>query len=236
MARILCLETATEVCSVALIEEGKVVDIREDLKGQSHSKLLTLFIDEILKANQLKAGDLNAIAISGGPGSYTGLRIGVSASKGLGYAANIPIISVSSLQAMADFVVENQVKLKIKLAKNDVLLPMIDARRMEVYTMPCNSKAEQLEEVHAKIIDEESYSEVAGYQLYYFGNGAAKCAEIIKNRNAVFIDNIYASASNMKNIAMQKFKNQEFEDIAYFEPFYLKEFIATTPKKNILGR
>lgn len=236
MAKILCLETATEVCSVALFEDEKLIELKEDLNGQSHSKLLTLFIDEILKTNQLKASDLDAIAVSGGPGSYTGLRIGVSASKGLAYAANIPIISVSSLHAMADFVQENQYELKIELRANDVLLPMIDARRMEVYTMPCNLKAEQLDEVHAKVVDENSYAEVTDHQFYYFGNGAAKCEKVLQNSNAVYIENIYASARNMKNIAMQKFKKQEFEDLAYFEPFYLKEFIATTPKKNILGK
>ncbi len=236
MAKILCLETATEVCSVALVVDGKIADFKEDLNGQSHSKLLTLYIDEVLKENQLKASDLDAIAISGGPGSYTGLRIGVSASKGLAYAADIPIISISSLQAMADYVQENQTELKIKLGPNNVLQPMIDARRMEVYTMPCNIKAEQLDEVHAKIIDEESYAEVTTNKLFYFGNGASKCEKVLKNPNAVYVENVYASAKNMKNIAIRKFRNEEFEDLAYFEPFYLKEFIATTPKKNILGK
>ena len=235
MAKFLCMETATEICSVALIEDGKVLDVREDRTGQNHSKLLTVYVDDLLKSNQLKASDLDAIAISGGPGSYTGLRIGVSAAKGLGYAAELPIISISSLEAMADYVRENAAELGIEIGAGDVLQPMIDARRMEVYTFPCDAQAIPIDDVHAKIVDEESFSEVKEHKLFYFGNGAKKCSEVIQNQQAIFVDNVFASATNMKNIVLQKFKQKAFEDLAYFEPFYLKEFVATTPKKNVLG-
>ena len=235
MAKFLCMETATEVCSVALIEDGKVLDVREDRIGQNHSKLLTVYVDDLLKSNKLKASDLDAIAISGGPGSYTGLRIGVSAAKGLGYATELPIVSISSLEAMADYVRKNATELGVEIGSNDVLQPMIDARRMEVYTFSCDAKAIPISNVHAKIIDEESFAEVKEHKLFYFGNGAKKCSEVIQNPQAIFVDNVYASATNMKSIVLHKFEQKAFEDLAYFEPFYLKEFVATTPKKNVLG-
>jgi tRNA threonylcarbamoyladenosine biosynthesis protein TsaB len=233
MSKILCIETSTEVCSVCLLENGKLIDIREDLNGLNHSKLLTVFIQDILESNNLKAIDLDAVAVGEGPGSYTGLRIGVSAAKGLCFGALLPLIAVSPLDAMVSSVADRSKELN--LTENDILVPMIDARRMEVYSAKYDRNGERIAEVTPVVVDENSFStELEAFRIFFFGNGAAKCKPVLTHKNAVFIDDVITSSQNMAKIAEEKFINKDFVDLAYFEPFYLKSFIATTSKKNIL--
>jgi tRNA threonylcarbamoyladenosine biosynthesis protein TsaB len=237
MSKILCIETSTEVCSVAIAQNGRVLALREDKSGLNHSKLLTVFIDELLRENKLNVSDFAAVAVSRGPGSYTGLRIGVSAAKGLCYGAGIPLIAVCPLQAMAQHVVANCSHFGFELSDNDVFVPMIDARRMEVYAAAFNHKAETLSEVEALIIDEHAFSEeLKSKRLFFFGNGAQKCKGLIAHQNAFFIDEIYSSAAHMAILAHKQFEAEKFVDTAYFEPFYLKDFIATKPKNSVLGK
>ncbi len=235
MSKILCIETSTEVCSVAIAENGVVTDLREDQSGMNHSRLLTVFIDELLKENTLSMSNFDAVAVSRGPGSYTGLRIGVSAAKGLCYGAGIPLITICPLKAMASAFVQNATKQNIKLHQTDQLVPMIDARRMEVYRAIYSVNMENIADVEAVIVDENTFADALSERnLFFFGNGAEKCKAIIQSDNAIFVENIIASAGNMATLAEECFQKKEFADVAYFEPFYLKDFIATVPRKNIL--
>jgi len=236
MVRILCLETSTEVCSVALVEDGKVVDYREDVSGQNHSKLLTLFMKELLASNGLNASAFDAVAVSRGPGSYTGLRIGVSAAKGFCYGADIPLMAVSSLQAMASHVVENSEKYGLAITPSDRLVPMIDARRMEVYTAVYDPALNPLVEVNALVVDDASFSDMAQHsRLLLFGNGSAKCKTVLAGQPFCFVDGIVASATHMATLANRMYQAHDFVDVAYFEPFYLKDFIATVPQNKVLN-
>ena len=231
MSLILNIETATEVCSVSFSKNGQVIALKENFEGQSHAKLLTVFIDELLKENQLKIKNFDAIAVSMGPGSYTGLRIGVSAAKGLAYAADLPLIAVSTLQSLALSVVQEPNK---SIERNAWICPMIDARRMEVYTAFFDTLNVQKTDISADIIDENSYSDILkNRQVIFCGNGAAKCKDSIKHPNALFLDDIVCSAKYMAPLSDTAYREENFVDIAYFEPFYLKNFIATVPKKNI---
>ncbi|MFZ4401529.1 MAG: tRNA (adenosine(37)-N6)-threonylcarbamoyltransferase complex dimerization subunit type 1 TsaB [Bacteroidales bacterium] len=227
MGVIILIETATEVCSVALAEDGQLISIRETDKGNSHSANVAVFIDEVLNEARKKPADLDAVAVSKGPGSYTGLRIGVSSAKGLCYGLNIPLISIDTLKAMC-FGVINENK---NLDTNTLFCPMIDARRMEVYSALYDFNLQQIRNVAADIVDETTYIEfLEKHPVYFFGNGSQKCIEVLSlHPNAHFIDNIQLSALNMIQLAETKFKLQEFEDSAYFEPFYLKDFIAAKP-------
>lgn len=235
MIRILCIESSTEVCSVAIVENAKVLDYKEDLSGLNHSKLLSVFIDQLLVKNQLTASSFNAVAVSEGPGSYTGLRIGVSVAKGFCYGAGLKLIAISPLKAMANYIISNEKQYGIEIKENDLFAPMIDARRMEVYCSVYNSLNETISEVDAKIIEDKSFSDLLNNsRVFFFGNGANKCKDLIKNTNARFIDNVFSSARNMAVLAHQKFNANEFVDVAYFEPFYLKDFVAIKSKKNIL--
>jgi len=236
MALILSIETSTQVCSVALFKQGEIVGLKESNDEKSHAKLLTLFIQELLLEHKIDFKDLNAIVVSKGPGSYTGLRIGVSTAKGLCYALDLPLIAINTLQSMSHGIIRRikSGELTIPDFKNSILCPMIDARRMEVYTAFYNSKGENIREVKAEIIDENSFSDVLSKsKMIFFGDGADKVKSTIQNPNAFFIDNIQPSASDMAVLSELAYKNQHFEDVAYFEPFYLKDFIATIPKKNI---
>jgi tRNA threonylcarbamoyladenosine biosynthesis protein TsaB len=236
MARILHIETTTHVCSVALTNSGQLVAEKENKAGRSHASLLSYFVWEILSEEQIKPADLEAISISEGPGSYTGLRIGVSTAKGLCYGAGIPLIAVNTLQSLTQGFFAH-LKTKGQQPEDDALyVPMLDARRMEVYSAVLDNKNRFIRGVKAEIIDKYSFNQyLEGHWVYFFGNGSEKCREIIKHPNARFIDDIDPSAKYMGPIAEEKYKNREFEDLAYFEPFYLKDFIATTPRKNILG-
>ena len=218
------IETATEVCSVALASDGLLISLRETDKGNSHSANVAVFIDEVLKEAKKTPKDLDAVAVSKGPGSYTGLRIGVSSAKGLSYGLGIPIISIDTLEVMAFGVLKNQKTIQ----ENCLLCPMIDARRMEVYSAFYDVNLKQIRDVRADIVDENSYLEyLEKHTVYFFGNGSQKCAAILtQHPNAHFIENVQLSAVNMIPLAEEKFKSKIFESSAYFEPFYLKDFIA----------
>jgi len=231
MALILNIETSTQVCSVCISKDGKVLALKESHDQKSHAKLLTTFIDQGLKESNYTFDDLDAVAVSKGPGSYTGLRIGVSTAKGICYAKDLPLIAINTLESMANGVVSET---EVRKEENTTLVPMIDARRMEVYSAFFNSKGEFLREVKAEIIDKNSYSDILKKQkMIFFGDGSSKITETIKHENAVFIKDFHPSSRFMASISDQYFKSEKFEDVAYFEPFYLKDFVATVPKKNI---
>jgi len=213
------LETATTNCSVALSKDGDVIALKEDnSKAYSHAEKLHVFIDEILKENNFKIDDLDAVAISKGPGSYTGLRIGVSAAKGLCFAKDIPLISVPTLTALAKQVTPN---------KGDQIIPMLDARRMEVYSAVFDSAFNQIRETKAQVLSEDSFQEeLAKGKVYFIGNGVEKFREICSQQNAEFIEGRLPSAKEMGQIAYDKYKISDIEDVAYFEPYYLKDFVA----------
>ncbi|TDP61437.1 tRNA (adenosine(37)-N6)-threonylcarbamoyltransferase complex dimerization subunit type 1 TsaB [Flavobacterium dankookense] len=216
MAYILNLETATKNCSVSLANEGKTIFCKEMAEeGYSHAERLHVFIEEILKENAINFGQIDAIAVSKGPGSYTGLRIGVSAAKGLCYAAGIPLIAVDTLAVLA-----NQVQVA-----DGLIVPMIDARRMEVYSAVFDASHKKISEVKAEILSQESYNETSE-KVYFIGDCQEKCKTVLTKDNFIFLPEIvYPSANEMSKLSYEKFQNNEFEDVAYFEPFYLKDFM-----------
>ncbi len=233
---ILHLETATNVCSVALSEGDQILASRESSEDRSHGTLLTLFIKEVLKEAGKNSNQLDAVAVSKGPGSYTGLRIGVSATKGIAYAQNIPVTGIITLQSLTLTAKKNQEIQNLQRVHPDLLFcPMIDARRMEVFTAVYNDQLDQIEPVSATIVEENSFDKILRKNhIVFFGNGAEKIKGTIRHDNAHIITGIEPSAKQMVPLAIKKFINKEFEDTAYFEPFYLKDFIATTPKKKVL--
>jgi len=223
---IICLETATNLCSVALCNSAGVISVRESNDLKSHASMLTVFIDEVLKEAGISARQLGAVAVSKGPGSYTGLRIGVSVAKGIAYAASIPLIGIDTTFSMFNGVIKGK----------SLYCPMLDARRMEVYYAIYDRKGNIVRNIKAEIINEDSFSDIPESQeLLIFGNGAEKCRGVIKRPNIYFDDNFVMSASHMYAPAIQALKEGHFEDVAYFEPFYLKDFITSTPRKNLLG-
>lgn len=223
---ILLIETATSTCSVALSENGNIIAVKEVNERNIHASHITLFIGEVMQQAGKKYPDIDAVAISKGPGSYTGLRIGVSTAKGLCYALDIPLIGIDTVEAMASGMLQQQ-----EIPDNGLLVPMIDARRMEVYTGIFDKNMNALEPVSAKIVDEGSFVEFNDRELYLFGDGAGKFREMFSAyRNIHFIDFVN-SASNMNVLACNKFMNDEKENLAYFEPFYLKDFLVTQSKK-----
>ncbi len=226
---ILHIETSTNVCSVALSEASKCIFRKSNSDGMNHAALLSLFIEEALSSLKTENKKLDAVAVSSGPGSYTGLRIGVSTAKGLCYGLDIPLIAVSTLEVMTQSVLSS-----VGTSDNFLFAPMIDARRMEVYTAFYDAQLQITREISADIIDENSYREtLASQNVYFFGNGAEKCKPVIVHPNAHFLDNIVPMAENMIPIAEQAYVASRFEDVAYFEPFYLKEFYTTATKKNL---
>jgi len=234
MATIISIETSTSVCSVALSKDNKLIALKENNDGMKHASLLSVFVDEILKENNLTPKDLDAIAISKGPGSYTGLRIGVSTAKGICFGANIPLIAISTLEAMSKPIIKKFEK-EFKNIDSAWLCPMIDARRMEVFTAFYDKNCLIKKEISADIIDEDSYLNILNErEIAFFGDGADKCKESITHKNAIFLKDAYPSAENMIDLAFEKYTNKDFEDVAYFEPFYLKDFVATVSKKNPL--
>ena len=220
MAVILNIETSTTLCSVAISVNGKVVAFKEEDKGYTHAENLHVFIEKVLTEAKLTPKDLNAVAVGSGPGSYTGLRIGVSAAKGLAYALNIPLIAVNSLQIMANSAIK-------KNKENDLYCPMLDARRMEVYCALFNKDLEFVKETSAQIVSEEEFSFFTNEKpVCFFGDGMPKCKFILeKIPNSYFLDNIKPSAIALSDLSYSKFTNSQFEDTAYFEPFYLKDFL-----------
>lgn len=227
MALILGIETATEVCSVALGKDGICIADQTNREGNTHASQLHAMVEKLLKETGYSFNHLNAIAVSKGPGSYTGLRVGVSAAKGFGYALNIPVIGISTLKSLSA-----QVLVRTE-NKEELLVPMIDARRMEVFTAMYSLKLEEVELTNAKILEENLYAPLLETKkLLFFGNGSEKCKKIIDHKNAIFLDDIYCKASTLVGIAEEMYQNNEFENLAYFEPFYLKDFVGTTPKNK----
>ncbi len=227
---ILCIETGTDVCSVGLVLDGQIVALRESVAGRDHARWVALFAQEVMEEAGITAVELDAVAVSKGPGSYTGLRIGVSFAKGLCCGLGIPLIGIGSLESLCEGV-QNAV------SASAVLLPMIDARRMEVYAQVFGPAEGALGEfralgpVEAVVVNEGSFSELRDRAVVIFGSGAEKCREVLPWM--YFID-VQPSVRGMARLATEAFAARKFEDTAYFEPFYLKDFVATTPKKNIL--
>lgn len=235
MALILSIETSTKVCSVCISRNGEIEGFRESREEKSHAKKLTIFIQELLNELIINVDDLDAVAVSKGPGSYTGLRIGVSTAKGLCFAKDLPLIAINTLQSMAYGIIQKVTSGEFFTDdfENAILVPMIDARRMEVYSAFFNSKGEFDRDVKAEIIDENSYQEILSKQkMIFFGDGSEKITEVVKHENAIFISGIDPSAKDMVQLAQLAFDNKSFEDVAYFEPFYLKDFVATVSKKK----
>ncbi len=219
MSTILCIETASTNCSVAIGVNGKLLALKEDYDSNySHAERLHIFIQEILAENKLELSDLDAIAVSKGPGSYTGLRIGVSAAKGLCFSLDIPLISVPTLTSLA---------MQVEGSEEGLAIPMMDARRMEVYTAVFDKDGNQIEETSAKILDATSYKNYLDEHVVYFiGSGVQKFQKICEHPNARYIDNILPSAAQIIALATTKHKKSDFEDVAYFEPYYLKDFMV----------
>ena len=229
MACILNIETATEVCSVALSKDEKILFENINTEGRSHANLLGVFVNEAVqfaRSNNLK---IDAVAVSCGPGSYTGLRIGVSEAKGLCYGLSIPLIAIKTLEIMVQHIVDE------KIVDNDTLLcPMIDARRMEVYAAIYDSKLNVLRKTSADIVDNTTYkSYLDQAKIAFFGNGSDKCKGAITELNAIFIDNVYPRAKDMVKLSERAYQDRNFVDVAYFEPFYLKDFVTTTPNNKV---
>lgn len=224
MALILSIETATTNCSVSLSKDGELLLLKEDYSSSySHAERLHVFIEDLLTEAQVKAEDLSAIAVSKGPGSYTGLRIGVSAAKGLCYALDVPLIAIPTLEALA-----HQVK-----TKSGLIVPILDARRMEVYSAIFSADYKAIRATEAQILDAESFAkELEIHQVHFIGNGVEKTKSIITHSNAIFIESKLPSAKEMGGLAFHKYQKQNFEDVAYFEPYYLKDFVALKPKKK----
>jgi len=232
MALILNLETSTTVCSVSLAKDGQLLAVKEQNGDYSHAENLTLFIEDVIQQADVKLSDVDAIAVSKGPGSYTGLRIGVSTAKGLCYSLNKPLIAISTLQHISLSISEDP-QFHVSGLRS-LYCPMLDARRMEVYCAMFDSLNNEIRPITAEIVDEHSFSDLLNKQvIYFFGDGAAKCKSVLSaNENAIFIDDIFPSAKNMLSLSEQAFVNKEFEDVAYFEPFYLKDFVAGKKKAN----
>lgn len=229
MACIIHLETSTEACSVALSEDGACLYSKENFEGPSHSVSLGVFIDEVLSMADSAGKKLDAVALSCGPGSYTGLRIGSSMAKGICYGRDLPLITLPTLKVMSV-----PILLSDDLPQDAFLCPMIDARRMEVYTAIYDRALSEKKTVCAEVVTSNSFDEYLDMgPVYFFGNGAAKCRDVIIHPNAHFVDDIKPLAKWMFPLAEKKFYSGEFENVAYFEPFYLKDFVAGKPR-NLL--
>ncbi len=223
MVTILNIETATKNCSVGISKNGELIASRELNDGSySHGENLHVFIEELTKETNISYQDFDAIAVSKGPGSFTGLRIGVSSAKGLCFSLDKPLISIATLASLAN---------SLEVDKDSVIVPLLDARRMEVYSSVFNYEFESIRNTQAEIIDENSFlSYLAKGKVYFLGDGAEKCKEIITHENAIFLDGYFPSAKQMAALSFEKYQNNDFEDVAYFEPFYLKDFLITKPK------
>lgn len=223
---ILHIETSTNVCSIALSENGTCLFSKSNADGMNHAALLSVFIAEAMELLKTTTNKLDAVAVSSGPGSYTGLRIGVSTAKGLCYGLDIPLIAVSTLEVLT-----TQALNSVDKTEKVLFCPMIDARRMEVYAAFYNAKGEITREIAADIINAGSYAEILDkHVVYFFGNGAEKCKTTLTHPNARFIEYLVPLAENMIPLAEKAYAEKQFEDVAYFEPFYLKEFYTTATK------
>lgn len=225
MAYILNLETATTNCSVSLAKDGALIAIKENnTPNYSHSEQLHVFIQNVLEAAALSSSDLDAIAVSKGPGSYTGLRIGVSAAKGLCFSLDIPLVSIETLKSLAS---------ESNSDDYDFIIPLLDARRMEVYSKVFDGELNEIRETKAEIIDERSFEAYTSKgEVLLIGSGASKCQELIESPSVSFDTIAVPSAKQMAALSYEKYANDMFEDVAYFEPYYLKDFIIQTKKKK----
>tara|TARA_B100001142_G_C14336179_1_gene655983 strand:+ start:1625 stop:2302 length:678 start_codon:yes stop_codon:yes gene_type:complete len=225
MAFLLNIETTTKNCSIALFENENLITLKEQRSEKySHAEQLILFIEEVLRQANISLKEIHAIALSKGPGSYTGLRIGTSTAKGLCYSLGIPLISISTLRAMA-----------FEMAKKEdytFYCPMIDARRMEVFSSIYDQANKEVRQIQADIVDENTYAKFFVDKILFFGDGALKCKTIISSANATFIEGVLPSAQDMGELAFRKFINNEFESTAYFEPYYLKDFVTGKKANN----
>ena len=233
MQRIILIETSTALCSVALAEDGNITAYRESSAPKAHASLTSVFIDEMLKERGITLADCDAICVSKGPGSYTGLRVGVSTAKGLCFGSGKPLLAVGTLDTLvAQATAERLTVIPDLIGYPLHIIPMIDARRMEVYTAVFEN-GKQITETAPVIIDETSFTEyLEKGPCLFIGDGAGKCADVIKHPNAHFLQ-CWPEASAMLKPAMDAYKEERFEDVAYFEPFYLKEFVATVSKKKL---
>jgi tRNA threonylcarbamoyladenosine biosynthesis protein TsaB len=229
VGKILLIETATQVCSAAVSDGGSIVVLKESREQLSHSEQLSLFIQEVMQGAGLEFGQLDAVAVSMGPGSYTGLRIGVSAAKGVCYAMDKPLIGINTLESLANGLILTN---KVHLSPTDLICPMIDARRMEVYMALFDTKGQNVKETEAVILDAETFLDLPESQLIWvIGDGASKCSSLFADRpNIKLLDNFLPSTTFLASLAEEAFKRGDFADTAYFEPFYLKDFVAALPK------
>jgi tRNA threonylcarbamoyladenosine biosynthesis protein TsaB len=225
MGLILNLETSTTNCSVSLVKDGEILTLKElNSANYSHAEKLHVFIDEVMRESGKQMQDLDAIAVSKGPGSYTGLRIGVSAAKGLCYALDKPLISVSTLKSMASQLTSED--------EHVIVIPVLDARRMEVYSAVFDGQLHQIRETKAEIIDENSFQDYRDLKsIHFLGSGAEKIKEVLSGEHITYHCDVIPSAKEMASISHQKFTKKDFEDLAYFEPYYLKDFVLQTKKK-----
>lgn len=227
MPLFLNLETSTRNCSVSVSDGDKLLALVEESSDKYiHSEKLHLFIQKALKEAGCKFADLEAVAVGKGPGSYTGLRIGVSAAKGLCYSLQIPMLSFDGLAILVRSFLKNN-----RLSKADLIIPMLDARRMEVYCSVYNSHEERRGSVEAKVIDADSFRDLSAEKIHLVGDGAAKLRQVLTSDRFIFHDLTYPTAADMPGLSAQAFAEEQFEDVAYFEPFYLKDFVAGKPKK-----
>ncbi|MEO2050981.1 MAG: tRNA (adenosine(37)-N6)-threonylcarbamoyltransferase complex dimerization subunit type 1 TsaB [Allomuricauda sp.] len=224
MAILLNLETATTNCSVSISKDDQIIALKENnAENYSHSEQLHIFIKEALQEASLSFSDIEAVSISKGPGSYTGLRIGVSAAKGLCFSLDVPLISIPTLESMAR---------QVELQAGEIVIPVLDARRMEVYSCVYDADYQEIRETRAEIIDEGSFAEYASAsKVYLIGSGAEKCRGVLEHPNFQFEETIVPSAREMAPLAFKKFQVKQFEDVAYFEPYYLKDFVIQSKKK-----
>ncbi len=236
MARILLIETTTKACSAGIADRGEVIALRENVSNDySHSALLTVFIEEILKETGMRAGDLDAVAVSQGPGSYTGLRIGVSVAKGICFGQDIPLLAVDTMKALAVTGItqlSNTPDVIPPASGKTLFCPMIDARRMEVYYALFDRDLHPVRETRAEVMDEKSLHEesLRDAKIFYFGDGAAKCRDVLIAPNLHYLDGVHPGVRGMAREAEKRFSAQQVEDLAYFEPFYLKNFVAGKPR------
>ncbi|MDD3789808.1 MAG: tRNA (adenosine(37)-N6)-threonylcarbamoyltransferase complex dimerization subunit type 1 TsaB [Petrimonas sp.] len=229
MSTFLQIETATPVCSATLSKNGEIVYNKEDFTGQSHAVKLGVFVEETMQHVRREGLHVDAVVVSSGPGSYTGLRIGVSEAKGLSYGLGAPLIAIPTPLIMAHM-------LKDEVEEDALLCPMIDARRMEVYATFFDTSLNVVRPTAADIVTENGYSDLLeNHRVVFFGNGADKCKTMITHPNARFLPDVYPLASAMTALAEKAFTEKDFVDTAYFEPFYLKEFVATVPKNKVLS-
>lgn len=228
MSCILNIETSTNVCSVAVSQDGSCIFNKEDHEGPNHAVILGVFVQEALSFIDSHAIPLDAVAVSCGPGSYTGLRIGLSMAKGICYGRDVKLIAIPTLELMCVPLLLGE---KIS-EENALLCPMIDARRMEVYSQFFDRALKEVRSINADIVENNTYDDILSQQpVYFFGNGAEKCHEVLTHHNAHIIEGIVPLAKNMYPLAEKRMANEQFEDVAYFVPFYLKDFVAKEAKK-----